>query len=45
MIRAGIYPDLLDEMYWWGADDLWRYAFEVLLAKSGRLGRDTVRPG
>ncbi len=43
MIRAGIYPDLLDEVYWWGADDLWRYAFEALLlyarAAADRTGR------
>jgi hypothetical protein len=27
MIRAGVYPDLLDEAYWWGIDDMWEYAF------------------
>jgi hypothetical protein len=32
MIRAGIYPDLLDEGYWWGIEDMWRYAFYALLA-------------
>jgi hypothetical protein len=31
MIRAGIYPDLLDEAYWWGIEDMWRYAFYALL--------------
>jgi hypothetical protein len=27
MIRAGVYPDLLDEAHGWGIDDMWTYAF------------------
>ena len=25
-VRAGLEPDLLDEVIWWHADDYWRYA-------------------
>jgi hypothetical protein len=31
MIRAGVYPDLLDEAYGWGIDDMWRFAFYALI--------------
>jgi hypothetical protein len=31
MIRAGVYPDLLDEAYGWGVDDMWTYAFYALV--------------
>jgi hypothetical protein len=31
MIRAGVYPDLLDEAYVWGTDDMWEYAFYALI--------------
>ena len=31
MIRAGVYPDLLDEAYGWGVDDMWRFAFYALM--------------
>jgi hypothetical protein len=31
MIRAGIYPDLLDEADGWGIEDMWRYAFYALV--------------
>ena len=31
MIRAGVYPDLLDEAYGWGIDDMWEYAFYALV--------------
>jgi hypothetical protein len=31
MIRAGVYPDLLDEAYGWGLEDMWEYAFYALL--------------
>jgi hypothetical protein len=31
MIRAGVYPDLLDEAYGWGIEDMWRYAFYALV--------------
>jgi hypothetical protein len=50
MIRAGIYPDLLDEAHWWGDEDLWRYAFYALLAyaraaadRTGRTVEKTLR--
>jgi hypothetical protein len=46
MIRAGVYPDLLDEAAWWGDEDLWRYAFYALLAyarvAAERTGRSVV---
>lgn len=31
MIRAGVYPDLLDEADGWGVDDMWEYAFHALV--------------
>jgi hypothetical protein len=31
MIRAGVYPDLLDEAHGWGIDDMWKYAFYALV--------------
>jgi hypothetical protein len=31
MIRAGVYPDLLDEAQWRGIDDMWEYALYALL--------------
>ena len=31
MIRAGVYPDLLDEAYGWGIEDMWEYAFFSLV--------------
>jgi hypothetical protein len=31
MIRAGVYPDLVDEAYGWGIDDMWEYAFYALV--------------
>ena len=31
MIAAGVYPDLLDEAYGWGVEDMWEYAFYALL--------------
>ena len=31
MIRAGVYPDLLDEADGWGIDDMWKFAFYALL--------------
>jgi hypothetical protein len=43
MIRAGLYPDLLDEAYGWGIEDMWKYAFYTLVAyvraASERTGR------
>ena len=31
MIRAGVYPDLLDEADGWGIEDMWKYAFYALV--------------
>jgi hypothetical protein len=31
MIRAGVYPDLLDEAYGWGIDDMWKFAFYAVV--------------
>jgi hypothetical protein len=31
MIKAGVYPDLLDEADGWGIEDMWRYAFYALV--------------
>ena len=31
MIRAGVYPDLLDEAHGWGLEDMWEYAFYALV--------------
>jgi hypothetical protein len=31
MVRAGVYPDLLDEADGWGIEDMWRYAFYALV--------------
>ncbi|MCL1693158.1 MAG: hypothetical protein M3096_05705, partial [Actinomycetia bacterium] len=31
-VRGGLEPDLLDEVYWWGADDYWRYALYAAVA-------------
>jgi hypothetical protein len=31
LIRAGVYPDFLDEAYGWGIDDMWKYAFYALV--------------
>jgi hypothetical protein len=50
MIRAGIYPDLLDEADGWGIEDMWRYAFYALVVyvriaaeRSGRSLDEIVR--
>jgi hypothetical protein len=31
MIRAGIYPDLLDEAHGWGIEEMWLYAFYAVV--------------
>ena len=31
MIKAGVYPDLLDEASGWGIEDMWEYAFYSLV--------------
>jgi hypothetical protein len=43
MIRAGIYPDLLDEAYGWGIEDMWRYAFYALVAYARAASERTGR--
>jgi hypothetical protein len=49
MIRAGVYPDLVDEAYGWGIDDMWEYAFYALVLygrvaaeRSGRTLEDVA---
>jgi hypothetical protein len=39
MIRGGVYPDLLDEAYRWGLEDMWEYAFYSLLVY-GRIAAE-----
>jgi hypothetical protein len=43
MIRAGIYPDLLDDAYGWGIEDMWRYAFYALVAYARAASERTGR--
>jgi hypothetical protein len=44
MIRAGIYPDLLDEADGWGIEDMWRYAFYALVIYARIASERTGRP-
>jgi hypothetical protein len=44
MIRGGVCPDLLDEAYGWGADDMWRYAFYALVLYARVAAERTGRP-
>jgi hypothetical protein len=44
MIRAGVYPDLLDEAYGWGIDDMWEYAFYALVLYGRVAAERTRRP-
>ena len=44
MIRAGVYPDLLDEAYGWGIDDMWEYAFYALVLYGRVTAERTGRP-
>jgi hypothetical protein len=44
MIRAGVYPDLLDEADGWGIDDMWEYALFALLLYSRVAADRTRRP-
>ena len=43
MIKAGIYPDLLDEATFWGIEDMWRYAFYALVAYARAASERTGR--
>ena len=43
MIRAGVYPDLLDEAYGWGIEDMWSYAFYALVAYARAASERTGR--
>jgi hypothetical protein len=44
MIRAGVYPDLLDEADGWGIDDMWKYAFYALVLYGRVAAERTGRP-
>ncbi len=44
MIRAGVYPDLLDEAYGRGIDDMWTYAFYALVLYGRVAAERTGRP-
>jgi hypothetical protein len=44
MIRAGVYPDLLDEASGWGIEDMWKYAFYALVLYVRVAGERTGRP-
>jgi hypothetical protein len=43
-VRAGLEPDLLDEVTWWRADDYWRYALfaAVALIRAGAERRSVT---
>jgi hypothetical protein len=43
MIRAGVYPDLVDEAYGWGIDDMWEYVFYALVLYGRVAAERTVR--
>jgi hypothetical protein len=44
MIRAGVYPDLLDEAHGWGLEDMWEYAFYALVLYARVAAERTRRP-
>jgi hypothetical protein len=44
MIRAGVYPDLLDEASGWGIEDMWEYAFYALVLYARAAADRTGRP-
>ena len=44
MIRAGAYPDLLDEASGWGIEDMWTYAFYALVLYGRVAAERTGRP-
>jgi len=41
--QGGLYPDLLDEAYGWGIEDMWRYAFYALVAYARAASERTGR--
>ena len=43
MIKAGVYPDLVDEAYGWGIEDMWEYAFYALVLYGRVAGERTGR--
>lgn len=43
MIRAGVYPDLLDEAYGWGIEDMWEYAYYASVLYGRVAGERTGR--
>jgi len=44
MIRAGVYPDLLDEACGWGIEDMWTYAFYALVLYGRVAAERTGQP-
>jgi hypothetical protein len=44
MIRAGLYPDLLDEADGWGLEDMWEYAFYALVLYARVAAERTGQP-
>jgi len=44
MIRAGVQPDLLGEIRWWGTDDFWEYALYALVIYVRVAADRTNRP-
>ena len=44
MIRAGVYPDLLDEADVWGLEDMWENAFYALVLYARVAAERTRRP-
>jgi hypothetical protein len=44
MMRAGVYPDLVDEANGWGPDNMWEYAFYALLLYARVASERTGRP-
>jgi hypothetical protein len=44
MIRAGVTPDLLDEVSWWDANDLWTWSFYALVVYVRAAAEHTGEP-
>jgi hypothetical protein len=43
MIRAGVEPDLLDEVVWWGSDDLFVWSLYALIIYARLAAERTSR--